>query len=138
MQVSRTLDYAVRSLSYMGKKPIVTFSMKEIAENQHIPLNYLAKIMRRLVTRGLVRSKVGPDGGYVLRRSPSEINLRHIYEAIEGELRIIDCMDKDKICALYETCPQLPVWDRVRISMIKILEDTTLDEMLKQSRRDLT
>ena len=134
MQVSRTLDYAVRSLSYMGSQPVGMFSMKEIAEKQHIPLNYLAKIMRRLVNRGIVRSMVGPDGGYILRKSPREINLREVYEAIEGELRIIDCMDRDKICFLYQTCPQLPVWDRVRISMIKILEDTTIDDMLKQSR----
>jgi Rrf2 family protein len=137
MQVSRTLDYAVRSLAYMGRQPVLRFNMKEIAENQHIPINYLAKIMRRLVNRGLVRSMVGPDGGYVLRKSPSEINLREVYEAIEGELRIIDCMDKDKICALYEICPQLPVWDKVKISMIKILEDTTLHDMLNQSRTGL-
>jgi Rrf2 family protein len=136
MQVSRTLDYAVRSLAYMGSRPVITLSMREIAENQHIPLNYLAKIMRRLVNSGLVRSTVGPDGGYILRRSPSEINLRDIYEAIEGEIRIIDCMDKDKICALYETCPQLPVWDRVRLSMIKILEDTTIDNMIKRAKID--
>lgn len=135
MQVSRTLDYAVRSISYMGRQPIGTFRMKEIAEKQHIPLNYLAKIMRKLVTRGIVRSIVGPDGGYVLRKSPQDINLREVYEAIEGEIRLIDCMDKDRICALYEACPQLPVWDRVQISMIKILEDTTIDDMLKQNRK---
>jgi len=119
----------------MGSQPIGTFSMKEIATTQHIPVNYLAKIMRKLVTRGIVRSMVGPDGGYILRKSPREINLREVYEAIEGELRIIDCMEKDKICFLYETCPQLPVWDRVRVSMIKILEDTTIDDMLKQNRK---
>jgi Rrf2 family protein len=136
MQVSRTLDYAVRSLAYMGKNPVLTSSMKEISKHQHIPINYLAKIMRRLVKRGLIRSMVGPDGGYVLRKSPREINLREVYEAIEGELRIIDCMDKAKICALYVYCPQLPVWDRVRVSMIKILEDTTLDDMLKQIGTD--
>jgi len=112
--------------------------MKEISEHQHIPINYLAKIMRRLVKRGLIRSMVGPDGGYILRRSPQEINLREVYEAIEGELRIIDCMDKAKICALYACCPQLPVWDRVRVSMIKILEDTTLDDMLKQIGTDFS
>ena len=122
----------------MGKNPVLTSSMKEISEHQHIPINYLAKIMRRLVKRGLIKSMVGPDGGYVLRKSPREINLREVYEAIEGELRIIDCMDKANLCALYQYCPQLPVWDRVRLSMIKILEDTTLDNMLKEIGNDLT
>jgi Rrf2 family iron-sulfur cluster assembly transcriptional regulator len=134
MQVSKTLDYAVRSLTYMGKHPVSRFSMKEISENQHIPLNYLAKIMRRLVKKGIVRSMVGPDGGYTLRKSPREINLREVYEAIEGEFRMIDCMDRDTVCVLYKNCPQLPIWDKLQVSMIKILESTTLEDMVNQKR----
>lgn len=134
MQVSKTLDYAVRSLTYMSQQPIGMFSMKEISEKQHIPLNYLAKIMRRLVNKGIVRSVVGPDGGYALRKSPSEINLREVYEAIEGELRIIDCMDKDALCLLYESCSQLPVWEKLKISMVKVLESTTLEDLANQKR----
>jgi Rrf2 family protein len=132
MQVTKTLDYAVRSLTYMGNEPIGKHSMKEISENQHIPLNYLAKIMRRLVKKGIVKSMVGPYGGYTLRRSPSDISLRDIYEAIEGEIRLVDCMDRNAICHLHETCPQLPVWDRVQLSMVKILEETTLEQMLAE------
>jgi Rrf2 family iron-sulfur cluster assembly transcriptional regulator len=71
MQVSRTLDYAVRSLTYMSRRPVERFNIKEISENQHIPLNYLAKIMRRLVNKGLVRSMVGPEGGMRLLKANS-------------------------------------------------------------------
>lgn len=132
MQVSKTLDYAVRSLTYMGNDPVPRHSMKEISEHQHIPLSYLAKIMRRLVKKGIVRSMVGPDGGYALRKTPGEIKLRDVYEAIEGEIRMVDCMDRDNICVLYDSCIQLPVWDRVQMSMIKILEDTTIQDMLNE------
>lgn len=133
MQVTKTLDYAVRSLTYMGIQPVVKHNMKEISEHQHIPLSYLAKIMRRLVKKGIVRSMVGPDGGYALRKSPGDINLMDVYEAIEGEIRMVDCMEKDTICVLYDTCPQLPVWDKMQVSMIKILEDTTLENMLNEN-----
>ena len=134
MQVSKTLDYAVRSLTYLSKEPVGRLNIKEISQNQHIPLNYLAKIMRKLVNKGIVQSMVGPDGGYVLRKSPREITLREVYEAIEGDFRMIDCMEKDSICILHENCAQLPVWDKLQISMIKILESTTLEDMLKQKR----
>ncbi len=134
MQVTKSLDYAVRSLTFMGNAPVTKHSMREISERQYIPLNYLAKIMRRLVKKGIVKSSVGPDGGYTLRKSPHEISLRDIYEAIEGEIRMVDCMEKDSICRLHESCPQLPVWDRVQISMIKLLEETTLEDLLKDSR----
>ncbi len=133
MQVSRTLDYAVRSLIYMGNHEVPRMSMKEISEAQHIPQNYLAKIMRRMVERGLIRSMVGPEGGYFLRRDPKDINLRDIYEAVEGELRVIDCMDQDEVCALYENCTQLPVWDKLQVSMIKLLEKTSLKDLLTES-----
>ena len=133
MQVTKTLDYAVRSLTYMGIQPVVKHNMKEISEHQHIPISYLAKIMRRLVKKGIVRSMVGPDGGYALRKSPGDINLMDVYEAIEGEIRMVDCMEKDTICVLYDTCPQLPVWDKMQVSMIKILEDTTLENMLNEN-----
>ncbi len=133
MQVSRTLDYAVRSLIYMGNHEIPRVGMREISEAQHIPQNYLAKIMRRLVERGLIRSMVGPEGGYFLRKDPKDINLRHIYEAVEGEIRVIDCMDQDEVCALYENCTQLPVWDKLKVSMIKLLENTSLEDLLTES-----
>ena len=134
MQVSKTLDYAVRSLTYLSKEPVGRLNIKEISQNQHIPLNYLAKIMRKLVNKGIVQSMVWPEGGYVLRKSPREITLREVYEAIEGDFRMIDCMEKDSICILHENCAQLPVWDRLQISMIKILVSTTLEDMLKQKR----
>jgi len=133
MQVSRTLDYAVRSLIYMGNHEVPRMSMKEISEAQHIPQNYLAKIMRRMVERGLIRSMVGPEGGYFLRRDPKDINLRDIYEAVEGELRVIDCMDQDEVCALYDNCTQLPVWDKLQVTMIKLLEKTSLEDLLTES-----
>jgi Rrf2 family protein len=117
----------------MGNHEVPRMSMKEISEAQHIPQNYLAKIMRRMVERGLIRSMVGPEGGYFLRRDPKDINLRDIYEAVEGELRVIDCMDQDEVCALYENCTQLPVWDKLQVSMIKLLEKTSLEDLLTGS-----
>ncbi len=136
MQVSKTLDYAVRSLTLMGSRPIDTMNVKQIAESQYIPINYLAKIMRRLVERGLVRSMVGPEGGYILRKPPDSINLKEVYEAIEGEFRIIDCMDKDHICVFHDNCGQLAVWDDIRMSILNILENTTIYDIVENKTSD--
>lgn len=131
MLVSRTLDYALRSLAYMGNSSMLTLSMKEISEEEHIPLNYLAKVMRKLVNQGIVGSRVGPSGGYTLNRPPEEIKLRDIYEAIEGVIDAVDCVDDEVMCFFFESCTQIPVWDKLKFSMIKVLEGTTLDEMMR-------
>lgn len=129
MQVSKTLDYAIRSLTYMGNNPGRKCGMKEISENQHIPDKYLAKIMGRLVKSGIVRSSVGPSGGYMLAKEPTLLNLRNIYEAIEGDIHIIDCMNEDGPCALYENCTQIAVWDKLQVAMIKTLEKISLESL---------
>ena len=51
MQVSKTLDYAVRSLSFMASSVDENITIKLVSEKQHIPHSYLAKIMRKLVQR---------------------------------------------------------------------------------------
>ncbi|WP_107996007.1 RrF2 family transcriptional regulator [Trichococcus paludicola] len=46
--------------------------------------SYLKKVMRSLVVSGLVDSEAGKDGGFRLKRTPEDITMLHIYEAIEG------------------------------------------------------
>ena len=45
-------------------------------------------------------------------------------------------MDQDEVCALYENCTQLPVWDKLQVSMIKLLENTSLEDLLTESGKN--
>ena len=60
--------------------------MRRIGERQQIPTRYLEQIFQRLRRARLVNGKRGPGGGYTLARPPLEITIRHIVEAIEGEI----------------------------------------------------
>jgi Rrf2 family protein len=135
MHVSKTLDYAVRSLSFIGSKGEGRVCyMKEISEKENIPLSYLAKVMRVLVRDGIVRSIVGPDGGYVLTRKPDEITLMEIYEAVMGRLKIIDCLDEGFKCYLEKNCSQILLWHRLQNSIADVLKNTKLSEIIKRER----
>ena len=79
MQVSKTLDYAVRSLVHIAQEENSVSTIEGISVKQHIPQSYLAKIMRKLVQRGLLRSSTGPDGGYSLKKQANEISLKYVY-----------------------------------------------------------
>jgi Rrf2 family protein len=72
----------VFDLAYNGQGEPV--GIRAISERQAIPARYLEQIFQRLRRAGLVASRRGPGGGYVLARPPGEITLRDVVEAVEG------------------------------------------------------
>ena len=85
MRTSTRGDYAARALLSLAlhgtDRPT---SVKEIAERTHLPQPYLEQILLSVKGAGLVRSKRGVGGGYVLARPPHAITLADIVSAVEG------------------------------------------------------
>ena len=129
MQVSKSLDYAVRSLTYIAKEKASVFTIRDISQKQHIPQNYLAKIMRKLVQKGLLSSSPGPEGGYSLRKPTEDISLKDIYEAIEGDMQLIDCMEKNVVCELFNSCTQRSVWDHLQLHTLTFLNGISVKDI---------
>jgi Rrf2 family protein len=87
MRLALQVRYAicgVFDLAYNGQGEPVR--MRSISERQAIPARYLEQIFQRLRRAGIVTSKRGPGGGYLLARAPGEITLREVVEAVEGPL----------------------------------------------------
>ena len=83
MQLSKTFDYAIRSLVHLATlSPAQAADLRAISVTQGVPVSYLAKVMRSLVRGGLVTSTLGRDGGYALRKDPAQITLLQIYEVM--------------------------------------------------------
>ncbi|MEW6758961.1 MAG: Rrf2 family transcriptional regulator [Acidobacteriota bacterium] len=134
MQLSKGFDYAVRSLVHLGRLPEgATAELRVISASQKVPLSYLAKVMRNLVRAGLVTSTLGRDGGYRLRLPPGEITLMMVYEAMEGRMRLVACMDGAKDCAFLTKCAQAAVWTRLRKAVEDIFVETTLRDLVADS-----
>lgn len=89
MRFSRQVKYAVCGvfdLAYNGAGGPVR--VQTIGERQNIPHRFLEQIFQRLRKAELVSGKRGPGGGYMLTRSPEQISLREVVEAIEGPLDV--------------------------------------------------
>ncbi len=87
MRITRQVRYALYGLfdlAYSGEDHPV--AVQEIARRQRVPTRYLEQILQRLRRAGLVESKRGPGGGYVLARSPGEVTLADIVVAVEGSV----------------------------------------------------
>lgn len=89
MRLSRTVDYALRATMLLAQEETPQpIPCSQLAKQGDMPERFLLQILRSLVTHGILRSTRGVDGGYTLVRSPSDVSLLEIIEAIEGPVGV--------------------------------------------------
>ena len=130
MHVSRKVDYAMRALAHLAGGEAQRVRISDLAVAIAVPQPFLSKVMRELVSNGLVRSQPGPHGGYELARESATITFRDLVEAVDGPMQIVPCQaEGDDTCILIEHCSQIPIWDRIRAEMMSVLQGYTLDQV---------
>ncbi len=133
MRISKKSRYGVRMMLELtmeyGKGYIF---LREIARKQEIPEKYLSQIVLILKSRGLVSSSRGAKGGHMLARPPSEISIRDIVEALEGDPGIVDCVQNPSICSRRSACVVGEFWSELQKSVSDTLGATTLADLGKK------
>jgi Rrf2 family iron-sulfur cluster assembly transcriptional regulator len=111
-------------------------SVRDIAERTGLPQPYLEQILLALKGAGLVRSKRGVGGGYVLGRPPAEIRLSEIISAVDGPITLGDFGQphQDGACDHEGQCVLLAVWNESGAMMRRHLESYTLATVAAQAR----
>src|ERR1044072_5703265 len=140
VKVSTRGDYASRALLSLalhadGARPT---SVRDIAERTGLPQPYLEQILLALKGAGLVRSKRGVGGGYVLARPPAEITLGEIVAAVDGPIVAGDFGEPhtNGACDHEGQCILLEVWADVGRHMRVLLDSFTLEQMVNAARGD--
>ena len=139
MMFSTKAEYGVRVMVELARRgdgaPV---PLAEIAAGDGMPLAYLEHLVARLRKAGLVDSRRGSRGGYLLARPAKEITMAEVVEALEGSIAPIECIsegaDGSIVCARESkrdhACPTKLLWTRVRMSIIGTLRETTLADLL--------
>lgn len=134
MQITRQADYAVRAvlhLARLGSTERAATSM--IAEKQHIPPSFLAKIISQLSIAGLLHTSRGARGGVTLGREAKDITLLEVVEAIDGPIRLNECVGEDGVCTFKDHCPLRPVWCDAQDELVTRLRNTNFEQLMAQS-----
>jgi len=128
MHVGRRVDYAVRALVYLaGQEARRVVGRAEIEARQGIPRHFLSKILRALVAAGLLESIPGARGGFRLRGSASDISVRQVFEVLEGDLCLIDCVrDPGGACCFASVCTQIEVWRGAQRILLDYLDGISI------------
>src|SRR5437667_11730837 len=90
-RLSKKSDYGLIALKHLAQHNEESISAREIAARYHIPAELLAKVLQRLVRKGLLASQQGINGGYILARDPATISIVDVDEALEGTSSITRC-----------------------------------------------
>src|SRR5690606_3665480 len=138
MRVSTRGDYACRallSLALHGDESGPT-SVRDIAERTALPQPYLEQILLALKGAGLVRSKRGVGGGYVLARTPAEIRLSEILSAVDGPITLGDFGEphQNGACDHEGQCVLLAIWKQSAEVMRHHLDGFTLASIADVAR----
>ncbi len=133
MKVSTRGDYASRALLSLSLHAGVLqpTSVRDIADRTGLPQPYLEQILLALKGAGLVRSKRGVGGGYVLARPPEQITLGQIVSAVEGPIVAGDFGEphQNGACNHEGQCILLAVWADLGEHMRRLLDSFTLADM---------
>src|SRR2546421_1168295 len=88
MKLTRASSYALHAMTYMAsQKQNQPIASHLVAQARGIPERFLLKVLKPLVSARLLTSVKGPNGGYRLARSPSEISMLDVVEAVDGPVR---------------------------------------------------
>jgi len=116
-------------------KPV---SVRDIAERTGLPQPYLEQILLSLKGAGIVRSKRGVGGGYMLTREPPEIRLSDVVSAVDGPISAGDFGEPhtDGACDHEGQCVLLAVWGHVGEQMRDLLGSFTLADVARMASGD--
>jgi Rrf2 family protein len=127
--ITKETDYAIRAVMQLARRPGAFVSSAEMAATEKIPLQFLRRILQKLLRAGLITSREGVAGGVTLRCSPERIQLLDIMQVFQGQVELSDCMFRRQICANRGTC--------VLRRRIRSIEEKLTDEFAGISIADL-
>lgn len=130
MILTRKSDYGLQAVFALARSAEY-LSAKRIAQEYRLPLAFVKKLLQKLCRAGLVRATVGQQGGYTLARSPQNISVRELLEALEGTLSPVSCLAPDHDCELADGCSTRRIWEQIDRKIQEALASISLEDVLK-------
>ena len=136
LQVSRKIDYGLRAMIHLSGLPAGKIaSLQDLATTLHLPREFLAKILKVLAAKGLIRSARGAHGGYQLARAAREISFLEVIEAVEGPVQLNVCLDYKDRCDVSAGCTMYHVWKVGQDRMLEVYRRTSLAELAGEQQQ---
>lgn len=131
-------QYGIRALVHLARSgepgssaSVALATSAEIARAESISPKYLEGIMTQLKAKGIVMAERGKGGGYRLARDARDILMIDIVEALEGEVRPVDCVENSSCCVQGDACLPRKFWIGLKGAIDTYLSSKTLRDVLE-------
>ncbi|MBI3494319.1 MAG: Rrf2 family transcriptional regulator [Acidobacteria bacterium] len=130
MQITRTADYGVRLMTRLAALPPGTrMTVADLARDSNASVAFTGKILQRLAGARLVVSHRGFEGGFELARPAESISMLDIVSALDGPLRLNECLPGGSGCDRSALCNARDVWVRAQAALAAVLSAQSLDRL---------
>ena len=138
LRLSKKADYALMAMKHLALRgDRGSSSAREIAAMYDIPIELMAKVLQRLVRRGLLASHQGTRGGYELARRPTQISVADVIQAIDGPVTVTACSSEESQCEQFAKCNvRDPLW-RIKDRILAALATCSLQEVATEPPADV-
>jgi Rrf2 family protein len=137
--ITMKTKYALKALAVLARAEHgETVLIGDIAEQEALPKKFLELILRELKQHGILDSRKGRGGGYLLRRRPEEVSLAQVIRILDGPIAPVPCLSQTAYrrcegCADERTCGIRLVLKEVYQAELRVLETTTLADLARQT-----
>lgn len=137
MRISAKGEYAAKAVLYLSLKYPSVVTIHDISQRHRIPTKYLEHILLALKKAGVLESRRGVRGGYMLARPPAEISIGEVLRTVDGKFSQSSCIEVDLhskyTCPESDSCGLKQVWQEVQGAVEKILFETSFDDLCKRT-----
>lgn len=132
MIFSKATIYGIRAMARLAAQPAgSSCGLREIAEAEHLPPDYLRKVLGELRRHHLIRTARGIHGGYALAGNPQHVTLWDVFQLLEQEPELESCLLGHDHCDA--DCPLYDDWQPVRDKLIALLKNKTISQLAENS-----
>lgn len=133
LKLSKKTDYAIILLTHLAVKT-VPVSAQEMACQYHLPQPMVANILKLLASSGIIESKRGQQGGYILVKAPGTVSIAEIIRVTDQTLNLVECVHDNDDCRVHRWCPTKDTLIALNRRVEQFMESLTLEEIIRHPR----